>query len=479
MTPTRTPAVATPAYEPLSEAAAQQIIDTAFQLAREVGVAFDPDPAVLDRFSSAGCDISAGNVVKFERELVEACLASSARSVRLWNRAGTDYAEIRDGNTLFLPGMTNIRIFDLETGEPRESDKADLAAMTRVADALPDVDAVCMAVKDVPNSTLQGEIGEFLVLAENTGKPLMYLCENGAAFDAAIEMAAAIRGGMDRLREKPYFIQTITPLPLYYAKTHSDQIIRAAECGIPANTGTLSIGGAATPFTIAGSITHGLATDFAGVVLAQLVREGAFCAGSSECEYMEPATGGIGSRPRSILSEMAMRQVKNRLGMPPFVSAAGGCAARRFDEDAVFDIVMGMTQAFYLRPCTIDYMGELDQGMTFSPHALLLCNDLAAMLRCLWQGIRVDADQLALEVSRAVGPKGNYLAQSHTEQHCREDYWDSRYFGPRLPLSNSMLPDRNLMQRIDADLREILAVHEPEPLAEPLRAQLVAILEKY
>ena len=479
MTPTGTPDVATPVYEPLSDAAARQIIDTSFQLVREVGVAFDPDPAVLDRFSAAGCDISADGVVKFERDLVEASLASSARSVRLWNRAGSESVEVVDGNTLFMPGMTNIRIFDLETGEPRESDGEDLARMTRVADALPNVDAVCVAVKDVPNSTLRGEIGEFLAMAENTTKPLAYLCENVAALDAVIEMAAAIRGGMDRLRKKPYFTHIITPLPLYYAKTHSDQVMRAAECGVPTNVGTLSIGGHATPFTIAGSITHGLATDFAGVVLAQLVCEGAFCAGSSECAYMEPATGAIGGGPRSALTEMAMRQVKTRLGMLPFVSAAGGCSARRFDEDAVVDVVMGMTQAFYLRPCSIDYMGELDQGLTFSPHSLLLCDDLAGLLRCLWQGIPVDDEQLALDVSRAVGPKGNYLAQRHTAKHCREGYWDSRYFGARLPLSTNNLPDRNLVQRIDADLRQILAVHEPEPLPDALRAQLGAILEEF
>jgi trimethylamine:corrinoid methyltransferase-like protein len=230
---------------------------------------------------------------------------------------------------------------------------------------------------------------------------------------------------------------------------------------------------------MAGSITHGLATDFAGVVLAQLTCEGVFCAGSSECAYMEPATGAIGGGPHSALTEMAMRQVKTRLGMLPFVSAAGGCSARRFDEDAVVDVVMGMTQAFYLRPCTIDYMGELDQGLTFSPHSLLLCADLAGLLRALWQGVPVDDEQLALEVTRAVGPKGNYLTQPHTAKHCREGYWDSRYFGARLPLSTNNLPDRNLVERIDADLREILAAHEPEPMPEPLRTQLGAILEKY
>ena len=62
------------------------------------------------------------------------------------------------------------------------------------------------------------------------GQPRTY----GPAFPTTYRLAAAIRGGIDQLAEKPYFTQIVTPLPLYYAKTHSDQIMRAAECGIPA-----------------------------------------------------------------------------------------------------------------------------------------------------------------------------------------------------------------------------------------------------
>jgi trimethylamine:corrinoid methyltransferase-like protein len=470
----------TPIYEVLSEPDLEKLIDATFQLMSETGVAFDPDPQVLDRFSDAGCEITADHVVKLGRDLVMECIATVPKSVKIWNREGTAYREIKDGVTSFIPGMTCIKILDLDTGEPRESTSEDLATVTRVADALPNIDGVCVTVKDIPNSTVCGEIGEFVTMAENTTKPLEYLCDYSISLDAVIEMAAAIRGGMDPLAEKPYFNHIITPLPLYFAKTHTDQIIRAAQCGIPVTAGTVTIGGASAPFTIAGSMTHSLATDFAGIALSQLVRKGSFYVGNSDNSIMEPATGSLGNTVPNMLADIATRQVSSHLGLPPLVGGgAGDSNARRFNQDAVLDIAMGMTKEFFLRRTTLDYLGSLDRGISYSLHALLLCEDLAGMLRCLWNGITVDDDYLALDLTRSIGPKGNYLAEPHSAKHCRDNYWKSRYFGAKFPLASGTLPDTDLFQRIDADLREILAKHQPEPMPEAMRKQLGTILDKF
>jgi len=470
----------TPVYGLLSEADVQKIIDAVFRLMRETGVAFDPDPRVLDLFSDAGCDISADHVVRFETDFVKECLQSLAKSAKIWNRDGTDFHEMKEGNTVFRTCMTCIRVFDLETGESRSSTFDDLATITRVADALPNVDGVCLMVKDVPDSTLHGEIGEFVAMAENTSKPLEYLCEHSAAFDAVIEMAAAIRGGMDRLAEKPYFIHTVTPLPLYYAKTHTDQIIRAAECGIPVTTGTDSIGGAAVPYTIAGSMTHSFATDFAGVALSQLVRKGAFCAPCSDNIFLEPLRGNLGTEVPGLLADLATRQVMTHFGLLPLAGDGGGSRARRFNQDAVFQISAGIQKMFFTRPAVSNGMGSIDSGIHFSFHALLLCNDLAGMLRRLWNGVTVDDEHLALDLTDSIGPKGNYLGQRHTAVHCKDNYWDSRYFGAKFPRSNSpAIPDQELIERIDDDLREILATHRPEPLPEPVRKEIRAILGRF
>ena len=464
----------TPPYDPLPEAAAWRIVDAALAILRETGVQFDADPELLDLFAGAGCDVSAAGLVKFDADCVRAALDSVAKSVTLWNRAGTESIEIRDGNTCFFPGMTAIRVIDWTTGETRASCREDLATIARVGDALPEIDGVCVPCKIVEHSNLQGEIEEFAVLAANTSKPLEYLCESDAALEAAIEMAAALRGGAERLAEKPYFLHGVTPLPLCYAKCHSDQILRAVRSGVPLAVGTVNIGGASTPISIAGNLAHALATDLAALVLGQLVRRGSFCIGCSDVGFMDPASGGLGGFSQSWLAEQAVGQICRLLGIPSLTGMAGRNRAARFDDTAIADLTASMLHTFHSRPATCDYLGLVEGGLTYSLHALLFCHDLIGMLRSLWRGIRVDDETLAVDVVRAVGPRGNYLAQPHTVAHCREELWQSRYLRrpPRAPGERV-----GVSERIAADLREILATHRPEPLDASSRARLRAILE--
>ncbi|MDH3521714.1 MAG: trimethylamine methyltransferase family protein, partial [Myxococcales bacterium] len=88
----------TPPYDPLPEAAARRIVDAALAILRETGVQFDADPELLDLFAGAGCDVSAAGLVKFDADCVRAALDSVAKSVTLWNRAGTESIGMRDGN---------------------------------------------------------------------------------------------------------------------------------------------------------------------------------------------------------------------------------------------------------------------------------------------------------------------------------------------------------------------------------------------
>ena len=466
-------------YEPLSADLTQQLIDGTLTLMRDSGVAFETGSEACDILRSAGCSVSADGVARFEPDLVRDALATTARSARLYDRAAERFIELDCSHTWFIPGMTCIKVFDLETGEPRASNADDLAMITRVADALPNIDAVCIACKNVARSDIHGEIEEFAILAANTTKPLEYLCEHAASLGVVIEMAREIRGGAEQLFDKPYFLQIITPLPLNYHRAHVDQLIASVRAGVPVSIGTLPIGGASTPITTAGSMVNSLATDFGAMVLAQLVRRGSFCIGSSDVCFMEPATGGIGNFAQTSLADMVMCQVRRQLGLPSFTGAAGYSNARRFNQDAVAEITASLMQTFYSRPATLDYLGSVDQGLTYSLHALLLCDDLAGLLRTLWQGVRVDAEMLALDLAREVGPRGNYLAHRHTVSHCREQLWNSRYFGPSMPLSTDVRPDKDLYARIDDDLRQVLDRHRPLPLDEALGRRLRAIRDRF
>ena len=455
----------TPPYSPFSRQDAQRLIDAAFSLMSETGVNFDPIPDLMDRLRDAGCAVSPEGRVRFPLELIRKSIDSVAKSVRLWNRDGSAAIEIDCQHTWFVPGMTCIKVYDEKTGEPRDSNREDLATITRVSDALPNIDAVCVTCKNVGESNIHGEIDEFLTLAENTTKPLIYLCEYARSLGVVVDMATVIRGSRQALADKPYFLHLITPLPLYYAKTHIEQLIEAVETGVPLTVGTISIGGASAPITIAGCVIHSLASDLTAVVLSQVIREGSFCIGSTDTSFMEVATGSLGATSQSALAEMAMCEISRILGLPRFTNPAGDARARRFNQDAAAEICGTMTQAFYSRPAICPYLGSLDQGITYSLHGLLLADDFAGQIRSMWRGINMDDEMLALDLMHATGPGGDYLATEHTAKHCRRERWDSRYFEANFPRSSGTLPDEDLVERIDRELQEILLNHHPAALA--------------
>ena len=466
-------------YDPLPREDADAIIEATYELLEEIGVRFEAGTDADALLAGVGCTIVGDSTVRIPRAVVKAALASMARSVKLWNRDGSAALDIDRHHTWFMPGMTCIKIFDLRTGEARDSTRDDLAMVTRIADGLPNIDAVCVSCKDVANSTMAGEIGEFACMAENTTKPLEYLCEFSESLRAAIDMAAAIRGGREQLAAKPYFLHIITPLPLFYAATHVEQIIDAARAGVPTSVGTLAIGGASAPITTAGCLVQCLATDFAGMVLGQAVQPGCFCIGSTNPYFMEPATGGIGNMPQTMLGEQIICQIRRQLDLPSFTGLGGEAKSRRFNQDAVFEIATMMSQIFHTRPATCDYLGSLDQGITFSLHALLLCDDYAGMLRSMWNGTVVDTDTLALGPLREVGLFGSVLGHEHTARHCRTGQWGSRYFGGNEPLSTTGKAERDLALRIDDDLRIRLTATAPAPLTQAVQDEIAAVLARY
>lgn len=468
----------TPAYGPLSPEDVTKVVDTAISLMETSGIVFEPGTEADELLAAYGCDIGADGIVKFPKEVTRRALDTMAREVMIYDRNAENPVTISAKHTLFMPGMTCIGVYG-EDGESRPSTRKDLAQITRLADGLPNIDAVCIAVKNVADSTMHGEIDEFVCLMENTKKPLEYLCEYPESLDAVIEIATAVRGGAEELRAKPYFFHIITPLPVNYAKIHIDQIISGVRAGVPIGVGTLPIGGASSPITLAGCLVHSLMTDFAAMVLGQAVEEGSFCIGGSDVFFMEPATGAIGSFSQTSMADMAACQVRRSLDIPPLTGSGGCSVARRFNQDAVWEISANMMQMFYCRPATCDYLGSLDQGLTFSEPALLLCDDLAGLLRKMWEGAEVSDDMIGTDLIQSLGPRGQFLAEQHTVDHCRTQVWNSRYLGANIPLSNGGLLDQDLFERIEIDLAERRAAPPPAAPSEEVMQAARAVLARF
>ncbi|MCP4091201.1 MAG: hypothetical protein GY746_15635, partial [Gammaproteobacteria bacterium] len=174
-----------------------------------------------------------------------------------------------------------------------------------------------------------------------------------------------------------------------------------------------------------------------------------------------------------------MCEISRVLGLPRLTSIAGDSKAQCFNQDAVYELSSNMMQVFYSRPAVCPYMGSLDQGITYSLHALLLVDELAGQVRSMWRGIEVNDEMMALELTQIEGPRGNYLANEHTANYCRRESWDSQYFGASFPVSSTGFEAEDLVERIDRDLQKILLNYKPAALAPEILQEMHSIAQKF
>ena len=122
--------------------------------------------------------------------------------------------------------------------------------------------------------------------------------------------------------------------------------------------------------------------------------------------------------------------------------------------------------------------GMLDSGLIFSYAQLVIDNDIFKMIRKMMQGMRVDDENLAVDIIKSVGPGGDFLLQEHTMKYMRT-----------LPSVPNLIERDNrenwlvsggkgLAERAAERAAEILASHKPTPLSDQAKSALRTIVEE-
>ncbi|MBC8178203.1 MAG: trimethylamine methyltransferase family protein [Deltaproteobacteria bacterium] len=455
--------------EMLSSQAVDKMIKVIFQFLEETGVKFDKHEHAYDLLSKAGCDISSDDIVKFPSKVVEEYLSYVPKSFEWWNRAGTEFVEYGSGNACFIADAKAPNYIDPSTGEKRQSNQDGAALMVHLCDAMPEMD-ICGTPLTTDNF-----IADNATTVLNTSKPVYLIAgDKTDILKAAVEMGAAIRGGIEELKGKPYLSTLISPEVLHNPKTVIEQIQLCTENNVPTFLGPMPIGGVSSPVTIAGTLIVCLASTLPGIILAQLFKKGHPCVDSSYPSFMDPSTGGLGGIPENSMADMARSQICRKLGILLSQQTSLGAITPEFNQDCIAEITWDFGR---LSTSSFDSFwgsGCVGAGMVFSPHSLIYGNELASAARRVWKGIPVDEDNLAIDKIKTV-KSSMYIMEEHTALHSRKDLWRGKY---SLPLRGAE-GGKDLFGRIDDHLKKILETHEVEPLSELQQKAINDIVEKY
>jgi len=305
-----------------TEAELDDIHLATLEVLERTGVFVEADEA-LDIFGDGGCLVDRDtHVVRIPPHVVEDAVRSAPTKFVLCGRDPRNDIVLEPGRVAFTNFSEGIRVVDPETGELRDSTKADIADIARLNDYLSDIETFEIAVgaKDVPPETCAVHNAEAQYL--NTTKPIGIGPLSGRETVAIFEMAAEIVGGADELRRRPIVYNGVCPVsPLKLPHEATEVIIESARWWIPNNILSMAMAGGSSPVTLAGTLVTHNAEVLSGITLAQLTERGAPCIYGSSTTAMDLklAAASVGS-PELAMISAAVAQMARRYLLPSFVA---------------------------------------------------------------------------------------------------------------------------------------------------------------
>jgi trimethylamine--corrinoid protein Co-methyltransferase len=469
-----------PQFSVLSDSSIQEIHLAALEVLRRTGIRFHHHGA-LEMLKEAGAFISDGNLVKMPASMVEDALATAPSRVILCDRDGEPAVFLEGARTWFGTGSDCVTYLDPYTGEARPFTLKDIQDAYRLVDALPNIHFL-MSVgipKDV-DSALTYDV-QMANMLEYTTKPLVFVTNDRASCQRAIDMAAAVAGGYEALREQQHILLYSEPSsPLQQSETAVDKLLLMAKYELPVVHSPGPQMGAVAPITMAGGLVMSLAEIMSSLVVHQMVHPGAPFVFGAGLHHMDMSAMQICyASPEFQLTKAAVAELGRWYGLPTWGYA--GCSdAKIMDEQAALEAMLSVMMARLSGANLIHDVGYMESGLATSLEMIVLTDELVAMTDHLMKGIEVNAETLLVGELHRVGPGGNFLGTDATLKHFRS-FWFTKLLDRKRRHDWEQKGSTTLSQRLNAKVKKILAEHgaagsPPKPLALEVKRAIQEIL---
>lgn len=250
------------------------IHDASMQILAQTGVhVYDAGVAALLR--NAGASVSDDCLARIPARLIDWAVSVAPHNVTIYDRSGVEAMQLGQRRTYFGSGSDTPNVVDPQTGQRRPALLEDVGDFARVCDALVNINFVMSMGVASDKPAASAELHHFLAMLRNTTKPIVYTALDLDAAKGLLEMASLVAGGAEAFRQRPFAIMYIEPVsPLGFGPEVMEKLLFCAEHGIPCIFISGMLAGGTGPITPAGGIALANAESLAGLLIAQLRRQG-------------------------------------------------------------------------------------------------------------------------------------------------------------------------------------------------------------
>jgi trimethylamine--corrinoid protein Co-methyltransferase len=473
------PAAITPGagrWNRLSEEGCTRIQSAACMILERTGVRVD-HPVARRLLGAAGARVDATDRVRIPAPLVAEALAVAPKSLTLHDRSGRPAIEWGAETAWFGPGSDCPNIVDGRTGERRLATLEDVRAGIALVDALPNM---AFAMSIFLPSDVDGRVADrhqAVAMLAGTTKPLIVVTYELDGLRDVLAMAEAVAGGPGEQAARPtigWYINVTRGLLL--DEDAVGRLLFLAERGLPALWIPVTSGGTTGPVTLAGTLTVNHAGVLAGIVIAQLVREGAPVVvpgfGGDALDLRTTVDPYVGPDPKGAAEALA-----HHLGLPMF-SLGGGADSKVVDGQAAAEAAAAILLDALAGGQVTHDSGYLESGLAGSLAQLVVCDELVSWTRAATAPVDLSDEALALDLVDELGVDGSFLESEHTLAHYRSRWYpallDRRARGAWAAAGGKALGVR-ASERADAILA---AGAVPPPLPDAAAAELREIVAR-
>ena len=415
-------------YQPLTRENVIKIHEAALTILERTGVGFEPGLADMARMlDKAGATVDFSEMrIRFPRDMVCEQTDLAPDKVVLYGRSPEHDLVLSDHRVHMGTGGAAVRVLDLDTGRARPSTLRDLYDIGRLVDRLDNIMFFLRPCIPTDIDPLDYDANVFYTCFRATQKHVMAGVNDADALKAIVEMAAMVANGNVRLKNKPFFsiIASFSISPLKLSAPTLRIATQAAKQRIPVALSCAPMAGSTSPITMAGTLAQIHAEQLAGIVICQLTNPGAPVIYGGIPGLAELRTMGYeGGAVECGMMNAAIHQMAGHIRVPNYNSSGLSDAkvpdAQAGWEKALTTVLAAMGGSNYIHHAA----GMLESMLTVSYEQYVMDDEVIGNCRRVLRGIEVDDDHLALDVIHQVGPGGNFIAEEHTMDHLRTEYF--------------------------------------------------------
>jgi len=410
-----------PFYRGLTDEQCRLIHNASLDILEHTGILLYYQPAI-DLLKKGGCNVDE-NRVRIPAHLVKWALRTAPSRILMYDRTGKPVMPLGDRISTFGTGSDCLNILDHSTGEKRKALLQDVIDGIRLADAMPHIDFIMSMFLpgDVP---IAADVQQMEMMLKYSSKPICFVTYEWQGTADIIEMLEVVSGGAEQLRINPTAILYLNPTTAFkHNESALRKLIYAAGKHLPIVYLPDVQRGFTCPLTFAGAMACANAGQLVGLLLSQLVSEGApFILNAAVPSTIDMKTMVLPYvEPAGKAFALEMNFYYN---LPAF--STGGCSdSKLLDEQAIMESTLSLLYAALRGGNMIHDIGYMESGLTGSLELVAICDETVSWLKASMQGLEINEETLALDVIHEHALSGDFLGTEHTLRHVREG-WQPR-----------------------------------------------------